>query len=234
MRLSRALVLACAVVGLVAATGVSQAYTVYFGEDLGYWPTPPVNSNVARDAFMARLSGVGTEGFESFALNTAAPLILDFGYATATLGGEGFVNSGDWAGRHEVFGTQYWNNMNAGMAIDFSTPQAAFGFYGTDIGDFGGQITLMLDNSALTVLTVPNSTNAPNGSTLYYGFVADLGNETFTRIVFGNTDLDDYFGFDNLTIGTLGQVVPEPMTLLVLGSVLGAAGLYRRLRRRTA
>jgi hypothetical protein len=239
MRLSRALVLACAVLSLVAATGISQAYTVYFGEDLGYWPIPIPNSNAARDAFMARLVGVGTEDFESFALGTPAPLTLDFGYATATLGGDGWVETGDSVGRHPVSGSQYWNNVNIGMTIDFSDPQAAFGFYGTDIGDFGGHITLTLNDGSTTELIVPNTEFAPDGSTLYYGFVADSPSETFTQIVFGNTDLDDFFGFDDMTIGTIEQVVPpggipEPMTLLVLGSVLGGAGLYRRLRRRAA
>jgi hypothetical protein len=53
--------------------------------------------------------------------------------------------------------------VSAGGTGDFvvtgSSAVAAFGFWGIDIGDFGGQLTLELRNGAtvLDTLTVPNT-----------------------------------------------------------------------------
>jgi hypothetical protein len=75
-----------------------------------------------------------------------------------------------------------------------------------------------------------------DGSVLYFGFVTTLASDTFTGITFNNSTIDDVFGFDDMTIGSLQQVtppsVPEPATLTLLGiGALGMAGY--RWRRRT-
>jgi hypothetical protein len=60
-----------------------------------------------------------------------------------------------------------------GIGLTFSTPIAAFGFYGIDVGDFNGTNILQLtDTLGKTLdLTVPTpGVVAANGSVLYYGF----------------------------------------------------------------
>ena len=100
-------------------------------------------------------------------------------------------------------GYQYYETGSGNFSIDFSEPVAAFGFYGIDIGDFGGQITLALSNGSTTTLTIPNSINGNGGSVLYYGVVAQNSGEVFTNAVFGDTASGiDYFGFDDFTVGS--------------------------------
>jgi len=194
------------------------------------------NADAARLAFLANLVGVGTETFEGFAPGTPAPLSISFaGAGTATLTGSGAsvasVPSGtNGVGRYPVSGNQYLET-GFNFTINFSDPIAAFGFYGVDVGDFGGQVTLTATNGHTEVLTIPNTINGLGGSVIYFGFY-DLENQ-YTSIAFGNTAAGtDYFGFDDMTIGSIEQVspVPEPasMLLLGLGLLIGGASVTRR------
>jgi hypothetical protein len=232
------LAIASVAVGLTASAP-AQAFSIFFGEDqnANIGANPLTNSNSARNNFFSNLSGSGTETFESFATGTTAaptPIVVNFpGIGNATLSGQGSVISGsNSVGRFPISGTQSYEVSGNGYTIDFATPVAAFGFYGTDIGDFNGQITLTLNDTNNTVLTVPNTLNGVNGSGLYYGFIAQNAGETFTRLTFGNTASGtDVFGFDDLTVGNLSQVsnpttaVPEPFT--VIGSIIGGTAAFR-------
>ena len=65
------------------------------------------------------------------------------------------------------------------------------------------------------------------GSVLYYG-VIDADN-AFTRVTFRSASVVDFFGFDDLTVGSLGTEIseqPEPGTIILFGSGLFGLAVY--------
>jgi hypothetical protein len=233
---------------LLGATSIVPALAVpvtFFGQDLNGPPNNDPNalashpvSDTARNTFFLNLSGVGTETFDTAATPTGThnPSLAFPGAGTATLTGSGSVATGnDGAGRYPISGARYYNAGTGNFGVTFSAPIAAFGFYGVDIGDYGGQLTLTLTDTAAgtTVLTVPNfvgTSGNVSGSILYYGFY-DLTKQ-YTSIAFANNSGgSDVFAFDNMSVGSLQQVtpqVPEPASMLLFGTGLIAFGWSRR------
>ena len=249
--------------GLLGLSGTASAYMAYFGEDLNHSAsvalTATPNSSAQEAAFKALLSGVGTENFEGQTVGASTPLALSFPgtgstTVTATLSGGGgtvaAVTSGstNGAGRYSVpssGSTRYWE-VNAGTTsgnfeITFSEAIAAFGFYGVDIGDFGGRVSLEFFNGATSVGTqavahTVGSGGSTDGSVLFFGAIASGAAEEFTSVKFSTTyGSGDIFAFDNFTIGTRAQVIdpdpsptPIPGTLLLAGLGLAGLGAMRR------
>lgn len=201
----------------------------FFGEDLNSTDDPstiaddPVriahpNADGARTAFLALLSGVSTQNFESLASGATTPISVAFGATTATITGNGTVTdvpTGTFNGTYPISGTKFLLSSAGGggtLTVAFDSPQVAFGFYATDIGDGSGQLTVTLNFAAggSTTLTVPHSVPSGSGSVLYFG-VVDSANP-FTSVVFGNsTSSSDGFGFDDFTIGNAAQVVSSTL-----------------------
>jgi len=255
--LSLSLLATLAMVG----TGSANAYSTFFGEDLNNSATEPLpsttKSDAARAAFLSKLVKPGTETFETQETGAPAPLTLNFPgtgaagvsatlFGTATTGKVVAVTPGETngAGRYSIpseTSSKFWEadavSAANNFSISFSQAIGAFGFYGVDIGDFGGQLTLQLlnDDEQVGLLTVPNTIGfqgSTDGSVLYFGLSAQDANQVFDRVNFRLTadNLTDVFAFDNFTIAERSQVtpVPTPATLPLLVAGLLALALTRR------
>lgn len=242
---------ACLCVALLVSVPSFAQFTTYFSEDLttfGSYPADPSSPPLLTYAdFLSHLPGAGIEDFESYETMPATvtfPLstgdvVADFSTSGATL----YSFSG--AGRFATSGTQYLE-LTAGTqgdpetaTITFSSPVAAFGFFATDLGDFGGSLKLLLTktNGDVVEVTVPNTgavTDAPNGALVFFGFTDQTAE--YTQIQFVNESGDDVFGFDDFILGSLlivreGTVVVVPPTMgnVVTGAQRSVfAGLFGR------
>jgi hypothetical protein len=224
--------LAATVLGLSVE---SRAVTLqFFGEDNAGGVLPVPNSAAAEASFLSNLSGVGTENFESAPLGSANGFVSTFsGAGSATFTGNMSITSGASTGTFPISGTKQVQGFANDFSITFSDPVAAFGFYATDVGDVGGTLSLNYANGPSTVINVSQLIKG-NGNAFYLGYI-DTDNP-FTGVTFNNSATSDRFGYDNMTIGSVRQVVPPPsvpdsgMTLAMLGLALtGVAGLRRKL-----
>ena len=229
-----------------AATTASAVPIQYFGENLtpdGMVTGDPVT---AHDRFIGSLvSGVGTEDFETGGLSLSFP--GSTGDITATLSGGGAtVRDFPESGRFATSGSSFVQTDSGGdFTIQFSAPISAFGFYGTDVGDFGNKLTLELANGTTTVLEVGNtggSQASTNGALLFFGFIDK--EDSYTKITFHNDPgTEDVFGFDDMTIGDFEQIgtiiapdtgmpaIPVPATLPMLMLAIGALSLSASRRK---
>ncbi len=231
---------------LMGADAHSQQ-TIFFGEDRGIGEAWPNNSqNVARPtnrvhslqaatAFAARLPGVLAESFETFA-DGNEPTVVHFGAHTATLAGSRTVvtvanptTTWEGGGLYPISGTNMLYlqaNAPGFFVLTFDTPQAAFGFSGTDLGEPNGLRVAVVTRSGETrTWEVPITRPTASASTFFFGII-DKTNP-FVRVEFSRIgdDTTDGFGFDDFTIATEDQVTtPANLHVVTLGNgVLGYA-----------
>lgn len=250
-------VLAAAMMGMA---GAAQAgYLQFSGTDANGDPETPLtsvpNSATAEGLFKAELAAnVATEDFEGQSVGATAPLVLNFtnvstGVVTsATLaGGSGRVAENDEDGRYSIPSgstSKFWAvdaARSGDFTISFSQAISAFGFYATDVGDYGGTLSveLLLASGAWTSpFTITHAGQDADGAALFFGLVAEDSDDDFTQIRFRSTaPQTDVFGFDNFTIATRNQLnddtpppspTPIPGTLLLAGLGLAGLGAMRR------
>jgi MYXO-CTERM domain-containing protein len=251
---------------LLFSVGASASYATYFGEDPNDDEFVPLSSiplsQGAEAAFKSQLTaGVYTENFEGQSAGAVAPLTLSFINSTTSAttyappgGGAGWVLSvgpatPDGAGRYSIpsaSSSKFWlADAGGSFEIKFTSAVAAFGFYGIDIGDYGGTVSVSLlsqTGSVITSLPVPASVGFggdTGGSVVYFGALSDGAASDFWGVRFSTTyGGGDVFGFDNFTIATRDQVVtpptnptPIPGTLLLAGLGLAGLGAMRRRAR---
>lgn len=213
-----------------AAPPVVPSYSSFFGETLNGSATDPLHvypaASNAEIMFLAQFASYASQDFESYAGGETAPLVFVLSPGgtpvTCTFTGTGSVGTNPpdvaVAGRYSVptfpvATVRYWraptDTATNLCQIEFSTPINGFGFYGIDVGDFGGQLFMeILDASdnILSTVTIPNTEGAPpdfniDGSVLYYGIVADNSASSFSKVRLFTTYLGgDIFAFDLMTI----------------------------------
>ncbi len=145
-------------------------------------------------------------------------------------------------------GPRSWLQTDWEMTLQLSTSVGAFGFYGTDFGDFDGGLKIAIYRDGVLIddnIFTANGNNTPletrvdnqtvqDGSLLFFGYASE---QLFDKIVFtiGQAPSTlDVLGFDDLVIGNLRTTtpnpnpVPEPGSLALVGLALAAAGLMRR------
>ena len=228
--------------------GPAHAGMVFSGEDLGQGESVRLssfpNASAARTQFENGLTaGVSTEGFEAFSDGTSTPFGLSFqgsaGQITGTLAqGAGTISSvptgTDGDGRYPTAGDNYLETSSSSFVIDFNSPVAAFGFDGIDIGDFDGQLIVEKSNGNTELFNVGNTVDGLGGSVLFWGIIDAV--DPFTKVSFSNTQAGtDFFGFDELTVGDVQQVViPVPAALPLMLTGLAALGWRMRAVKRSS
>jgi len=192
-----------------------------------------------RATWAAATGGVtGGENFDGFAADTSfdgSSLALASGMTIGTLvaagGTANFVDApaGGLDAETDVNGTAHANVFNGQSGgtttpfISFSTSILAFGADFMNLNDNILRSQVELYSGAILLETLAPSVVA-FGTVRFWGFVSDVPvtEIRFTRVA------NDVYGIDNIEI----SAVPEPATLLLLGTGLGAVAARRRMRKR--
>jgi len=231
---------------LLLAAGSAHAAVTFYGEDAGTgdelvprtdWP----GSDAAKNAFIGVLGSYGFESFEGFDDGTSmdGQALLFSNGVTATFTGPMVVTellpgTTNGLGRYPTDGVKYIDGSISQFQIDFDQNITAFGFYGIDIGDFGGESALQLFQDATPVAStvIPFTFPAEYGAVLFLGVTS--ADAPFNRVVITNTNPGsptgwyDGFGYDYMIVST--SVVPAPGAILLCSLGTGVVGLLRRRR----
>lgn len=131
-----------------------------------------------------------------------------------------------------------WFETSGDFTIDFGGSFSAFGFFGTDFGDFGGSLTMaLLDEFGDVSIrhTFSGFDSNTNGALGFFGFMDSQQSYSGVRLTVNQSgdNRTDYFGFDDLILGNIGQSnpVPEPGSLALVGASLLALSATRRRRK---
>jgi hypothetical protein len=183
-----------------SAAAVPPSWTIFFGEDLNNSATTPLttltNSDPAQALFAAALSSPGVEDFEGQAVGVVTTLNTSFpkaggGTINVTITGTALQVFDQpagtaAAGRYSIpsatssrFLRVATTTTPGAVVITADQDVSAVGFYGVDVSDFGGTLTVVLKDSGGGIVlsqVVPNTVPAGDGSVLFFGIVGAGGN----------------------------------------------------------
>ncbi len=243
---------------LVLASSASFALTVAYTASQGPKPDfqstlPPVLSDVVAgkvNGFMGAMTFLGRNEFEGTTPTTG----FSYNGGTASLSaGTATIVDGDSQGPDERESGRYnmtpgvttgsnrpsfghWLEATSSFTYSFSTAISAFGFYGTDFGDFSGTVAVDFFDGNSRVNTYDLSTDGTNGNLLFFGLASsDAFNMVTFRIAQSGGSTIDVLGFDSFIVGTanLGPTpAPEPGSLALVGVALAGLGATAARARR--
>ncbi len=245
----------------ISIGGTAQA-TTFTGYDNNTGAAPLTaatspNSQAAFNSFLTNVNGanVTTESFETTPVGTAidgltktiSGTTATFAYTkksdgtSATAGTTTQVQSKDTngftnAGTYPTDGNRGISiNSANNFSISFNNLQAAFSFFGTDLGDNNNTLTVNLFNGITLVNSYiyPSNTGAANSSLFFYGFIADNSSQYFDKVALVSSidTTGDAIGLDQITIGTPAQVstkLPEPATIFGTMLLGGSIAAFKR------
>jgi hypothetical protein len=216
---------------LAIASSARAEIEIYFGEDVSpFWPNNinavpriyPAKSLAVCNQFRARLVDAITESFETYT-RYSTPTNITFGTTIATLSGNRQVDRvsnviDTLNGVFPITGTNFLIlpvDQVGFFAVGFSEPQAAFGFFGTDFGEFAQmQLSFIGTNGMKTDMNVPVVQPQESGGCFFLGVISR--DAPFVRVEFTRIGSPDGFGLDDMIIATAAQVLPaQPATLQV-------------------
>jgi hypothetical protein len=149
-----------------------------------------------------------------------------FGYT----GSYGFLGNGSWTGSLGPMAglndSKDFYGVTDTMTFEFSTPIAGVGGFINYVPGSNNPTVISVYDSSNTLIETSMltfSTSGGDNTGLFYGFLEDSPNISYFTLT------DNYIGITDLT--TSGpSAVPEPATMLLLGSGLLGMGVYARRR----